>query len=228
MERGWRRTRLRLYPAKPKVGLRASRPDVYWHVDASILRLVDGTRVYLHAAIDNYSRRILAWRVEESLNPLATFHVLQEAAEGLGHPARATEVVMDSGVENVNSVVAPLFATDTLHRVLAQVDVNFSNSMIESWWRCLKHQWLYLHQLDSIATVRKLVEFYVSQHNTVMPHAAFAGLTPDEVYFGRTEGIVEELAEKRAAARVERVRRNREVTCPGCRPPTSMLKREAA
>ena len=100
--------------------------------------------------------------------------------------------------------------------------------MIESWWRSLKHQWLYLHTLDSVTTVRKLVEFYVEQHNTVMPHAAFNGLTPDEVYFGRDDGIVEMLVEQRAAARKERVRTNREVNCPGCQPAASTLKREAA
>ena len=226
-ERGWRRPRLRLYPAKPKVGVRASQPNAYWHVDASVLRLVDGTRIYLSAIIDNFSRRILAWSVEESLNPLTTFNILQEAAEGL-EGGDSANVVMDSGVENVNGTVDPLFDSDSLRRVLAQVDVTFSNSMIESWWRSLKHQWLYLHTLDSVATVRKLVEFYVEQHNTVMPHAAFNGLTPDEVYFGRDDGIVEMLVEQRAAARKERVRTNREVNCPGCQPAASTLKREAA
>ncbi len=82
-ERGWRRPRLRVYPAKLKVGIRASRPNEYWHIDASILRLVDGSRVYLHAVIDNFSRRILSWRVEERLNPLNTFEVLSEAAASI-------------------------------------------------------------------------------------------------------------------------------------------------
>ena len=44
-----------------------------------------------------------------------------------------------------------------------------SSSMIEAWWRVFKHQWLYLNTLDSIATVRKLIGFYVDQHNTVDP-----------------------------------------------------------
>lgn len=59
-ERGWRRLRKRVSPAKPKVGIRATRPNESWHIDASIIRLVDGTRVYLHAVIDNDSRRILS------------------------------------------------------------------------------------------------------------------------------------------------------------------------
>ncbi len=69
----------------------------------------------------------------------------------------------------------PFFEGDALNRVLAHIDVSFSNSMIEAWWRSLKHQWLFLRQLDNIATVKKLVEFYVAEHNTVMPHSAFHG-----------------------------------------------------
>jgi hypothetical protein len=63
---GWRRPRLRMHPAKPKVGLRTTRANETWHIDTTVIRLLDGTRVYLHAVIDNFSRRILAWRIAET------------------------------------------------------------------------------------------------------------------------------------------------------------------
>lgn len=62
-DRGWRRPRRRLYPAKPKIGVRATRPNEYWHIDVTVIRLITGVKVYLHAVIDNFSRRILAWRL---------------------------------------------------------------------------------------------------------------------------------------------------------------------
>ena len=46
---GWRRPRLRVHPAKPKIGLRTTRPDEMWHIDTTVIRLLDGTRAYLHA-----------------------------------------------------------------------------------------------------------------------------------------------------------------------------------
>jgi hypothetical protein len=73
----------------------------------------------------------------------------------------------DAGVENVNAEVDDLITTGVLRRVLAFTELRFSNSMIEAWWRSLKHQWLYLHPLDSVATVRRLVEFYVHEQNDV-------------------------------------------------------------
>jgi putative transposase len=70
-------------------------------------------------------------------------------------------VLADAGVENVNAQVDALIAMGLLRRVLAFTELKFSNSMIEAWWRSLKHQWLFLHSLDSVTTVRRLVEFYV-------------------------------------------------------------------
>ena len=43
--------------------------------------------------------------------------------------------------------------------------------------------------LDTTASVRRLVEFYVREYNQVMPHWAHKGLTPDEVYFGTGTGV---------------------------------------
>lgn len=62
-ERGWRRPRGRVHPKAPHDGVCATRPDEIWHIDTTLIRLLDGTRAYLHAVIDNYSRRILAWRI---------------------------------------------------------------------------------------------------------------------------------------------------------------------
>jgi hypothetical protein len=84
--------------------------------------------------------------------------------------------------------------TDGLvHRVLAQVEVSFSNSMIEAFWRSLRHQWLYLHSLDTFTQLGGLIDFYVEEHNTQMPHHAFVGQTPDEVYFDQADRVRDRL-----------------------------------
>jgi len=88
--------------------------------------------------------------------------------------------------------------------------------MIESWWRSLKHGWLYINHLDSMATLRKLLEFYVAEHNEVMPHSAFDGQTPDEMYLGRGDVVPDELARRRREARTTRMEQNRNVACCGC------------
>jgi len=57
--------------------------------------------------------------------------------------------------------------------------------------------WLYLNQLDSVGTVRKLVAFYVEQHNLQLLHSAFNDEIPDEMYFGTGDQIPKQLATAR-------------------------------
>ena len=159
--------------------------------------------------IDNYSRRILAWKIATSLTPGGTCDVLREAAH-------SQTVVIDSGVENINHEVSALEADGFIRRILALVEVDYSNSMIEAFWRSLRHQWLYINTLDSEAALNRLVAFYVEQHNGVLPHSAFRGQTPDEVYFGTAPNLFDELATARYKARHKRIQANRDLACKDC------------
>ena len=89
-------------------------PNEAWHVDTTIIKLLDGTKAYLHAVIDNYSRKILAWTVSDTMSPSSTCHVLVDAAKQL--PGVTTHVIMDSGSENLNGIVDPLFNSSTVRR----------------------------------------------------------------------------------------------------------------
>jgi len=212
----WRRPRLRVHPAKPKVGLRASAPNKIWHVDMTLIRLLDGTRAYLHAVIDNFSRRILAWKVSSTFNPSTTAELLLTAASGLAD--EKPTLLVDGGVENYHSAVDKLVDSGLLQRLLAMTDISFSNSLIESWWRGLKHQWLYLNTLDTVSRLEKLVAFYVDEHNTRLPHSAFRGQTPNEMYFGTGAHIPAELDAAKKVARQSRMELNRATWCPTCQP----------
>lgn len=202
-----------MHPAKPKVGVRASQPNESWHLDATVIRLLDGTKVFLHRVIDNFSRRILAWRTCKRLTPTTTAAILREAAANLGI---APTLVTDSGVENLNGQVDALVNDGVINRVLALVEVAYSNSLIEAYWRSLKHEWLYLNAMDDVKALEKLVAFHVQQHNSVMPHSAFRGQTPDEVYFGRGDHVPDELAAARTKARQKRLAANRALSCSTC------------
>ena len=211
----WRRPRLRIHPAKPKVGIRSSAPNQIWHVDTTLIRLLDGTRTYLHALIDNFSRRILAWKVSASFDPSTTAELLLSAASGLVD--KKPTLLVDGGVENFNSAVDKLVDSGLLQRLLAQTEISFSNSLIESWWRALKHQWLYLNTLDTVSRLEKLVAFYVEEHNTRLPHSAFRGQTPDEMYFDTGDRVPDELEAAKKIARQSRMTLNRATSCDTCR-----------
>ena len=109
-----------------------------------------------------------------------------------------------------------------LKRIIAQTDLRFSNSMIEAFWRTLKHNWCYLNSIDNITTLTRLIGFYIEEHNKALPHAAFPGQTPDEMYFGTGEDVPVKLADARAVAIAARLEANREATCESCEYPAVM------
>ena len=164
--------------------------------------------------IDNFSRRILAWKVTPTFDAAATAKILLTASKGVDHGVPT--VLADGGTENFNGPVDELIDSGLLHRVLARTEITYSNSMIESWWRVLKHQWLYLNTLDTVRAVENLVAFYVQEHNSRLPHSAFCGQTPDEMYFRTGDSIPEELEAARREARRARTEANRKQECDGC------------
>lgn len=115
----WRRPRLRVHPKTPSVGVRASRPDELWHIDTTVIRLLDGTRAYLQAVIDNDSRRILAWRVADRSTAANSVAVLLAASGQATSLDGTPDVLADAGVENVNAQVDALVRAGIVRRLLA-------------------------------------------------------------------------------------------------------------
>ena len=214
---GWRRPRKRIHPRPSRIGIRSLRIGELLHIDVTVIRLLDGSKVFVQAVIDNFSRRILAWRIGPTLESARTASVLREAVRVLvERGATAVTLIADSGVENVNAAVDGALGETGVTRLLAQVEVAWSNSMIEAWIRSLKHNWLFLNSLGSLGAVERLVAFYVRQHNEVMPNAALGGRTPDEVFRGEVTDLAERLREKHKVAMAERLAANRRLQCSDC------------
>jgi putative transposase len=126
--------RASVHPAKPTAGIRASQPNEIWHLDVTVIRLLNGMKLCLHGVVDNISRRLLAWKLEERFSPTTTCEVLAEAAKCLPEARSEVTLLTDSEVENVNETVDELLLSKVLERVLAQVEIVESTSLIESWW----------------------------------------------------------------------------------------------
>jgi len=146
----------------------------------------DGTKAFIQAIIDNASRFIVAHQVAADYGGLRTKTLLDcalaKAREAGFH--LTPNVWCDSGVENLNANVDALVCQKEIRRTVAQLDVSQSNSMIEAFFRRLKHAWLFVHPLPDLETALKLTDSYVNDHNELIPHYSLAGATPAEIFFG--------------------------------------------
>jgi putative transposase len=159
---GLARPRARVHPKRPRVGLRAKAPAEWLHIDVSVLRLRDGAKAYLQAVVDNFSRRVLSFAVTPHVGGEHTKAMLVRAIADLPEGAEP-KLMSDGGSENAIARTDFTLASAFEH-IVAQADVAFSNSMVEALWSQMKHRWLFLHTLDSIETVERLVALYVRDH----------------------------------------------------------------
>lgn len=214
-----RRPGKRVYPAKPKIGIRASAPNKIWHLDLTVIKLVDGTRAYIQCIIDNYSRYVIAHSVSLSYGGHQTKELLEKAlanAKSMTGDEKPL-VFVDSGCENINSDVEELVEREMIDRIIALIDVDFSNSMVEALFRRLKHAYLYMQNLTSFNTLVSKTEYYLDQHNNHIPHSALSGATPIEVFLASwTEDKVENLQNLYIEARRNRMLENRSASCGTC------------
>ena len=178
-QEGFRRPSRTKYFVKPKTGVRASRPNQIWHIDISVFRVKE-TKYYIQAIRDNFSRLILAYTVSDSYGGASTKKLLEEALKFAKntHP----EVFVDKGPENLNKDVDELIKTGFISRIIAQLDVVYSNSLIESFFNQLKNRYLYYEDINTPLKLQKCVDFYVQQQNEVIPMMSLNGTTPIQAY----------------------------------------------
>ncbi len=191
-------------------------PNEWWHVDVTIIRLLDGTRAYLHAVVDNYSRRVLAWTLETRLCAEGTRKILAEARQALADGTKVS-ILTDGGSENLIVRQDADLAAVAEH-VVAQVDVVQSNSTVEALWSQLRHRWLYLHQLDSLGGLEELIRKYFLDHNSLIPRVELGRRTPDEAYRAEELDLADRLRVQHADARARRIADNRARSCSACEP----------
>lgn len=214
-----RRPRERLYPQKPKLGIRASSPCEIWHLDQSIIRLNDGTKAFIQSIIDNYSRFVLAWDVTLNYGGAVTKSLLEKSLEKskeLGIEI-IPNVYVDSGTENLNKEIDSLILEGKMTRTIAQIDIEFSNSMVESLFLRLKHNYQYLKNLSNFETLKTHVDDYLIESNNKIPHNVLKGTTPLEVITNHWTSVEQDkLKEQGRVAREERILQNRSSECKTC------------
>lgn len=159
--------------------LAIERPNQVWAADITYIPMARGF-VYLVAIIDWYTRKVLAWRLSNTLS--ADFCV--EALEiALGQYDRPEIFNTDQGCQ---------FTGVEFTRVLKQHEIRISmdgkgrwrdNVFIERLWKSVKYEEVYLHAYDTVSAARAGLSRYFTFYNTRRPHRALDRRTPDAVYF---------------------------------------------
>lgn len=178
----WGRPRKNKIKKTDRVGIRAKCPNEIWHVDVTQVKIMKSVVIYIQAIYDNFSRYVLAWKVSTEINAMNTVELIkmakQKACE-LGNK-NLPVIISDGGGENDNYKVLNFINSKNIKRMIARVDIHFSNSMVESLFRMLKSNFLRHESLRNFHDVERKIDFFFTEHNEVIPRYRFKGATPKE------------------------------------------------
>lgn len=185
MEALYRKPRLSVPHPKHKIypyllrGMKIDRANQAWAIDITYVPLAKGY-VYLVAIIDWASRKVLSWRLSNTMDTSFCLDALEEAIDRFGRP------------EIFNSDQGSQFTSEAFTSKLKEHGIKISmdgkgrwvdNVFIERLWRSLKYEEVYLKAYDSIPVARKEIGIYFDFYNKRRWHQSFNRRFPDEIYW---------------------------------------------
>jgi putative transposase len=159
-------------------GIDVIRPNQVWSADITYVRLSRGF-VYLVAIIDWYSRKVLSWRLSNTMDSTFCIDCLEQALQDYGRP------------EIFNSDQGSQFTSDAFTSALKANEIMISmdgrgraldNIFVERLWRNVKYEDVYLHGYATISELWVGLTNYFVFYNTERRHQALNYRTPDVVY----------------------------------------------
>ncbi|TKZ18133.1 IS3 family transposase [Shimia litoralis] len=159
------------------------RPNQVWCADITYIPMRRGF-LYLVAIMDWYSRKVLAWRLSNSMDADFCVEALKEALANHGTP------------EIFNSDQGSQFTSGAWIDVLMDAKIKISmdgkgawrdNRMIERLWRSLKYECVYLNAFETGSEMRAGIGKWLTYYNSERPHSTHGVLTPNEAYENKTE-----------------------------------------
>ncbi len=163
-------------------------PNQVWCADVTYIPMRRGF-LYLVAIMDWMSRKVLAWRLSNTMDADFCVAALEEAIARFGRP--------DIFNTDQGSQFTSFAFTNTLRDAGIRISMDgrgrwMDNVFIERLWRSLKYECVFLNAFETGSEARTGIGRWISYYNADRPHSALGGRTPDEVY--ATQANEEKLA----------------------------------
>jgi putative transposase len=155
-----------------------TRPNQVWCADVTYIPMRRGF-LYLVAIMDWASRKILAWRLSNTMEADFCVAALEEAIARYGRP--------DIFNTDQGSQFTSFAFTTTLKDAGIRISMDgrgrwMDNVFIERLWRSLKYECVFLNAFETGSEARAGIGRWIGYYNADRPHSALAGSTPDEAY----------------------------------------------
>ena len=158
--------------------LEITRPNHVWAADITYIPMQRGF-VYLFAVLDWASRRVLAWRLSNTLTTDFCLDAVQEAITRYGTPAIFHT---DQGCQFTSQEFTGLLKDHGIQISMDGTGCWRDNVFVERLWKSLKYEEVYLHAYETVSAAQQGLARYLTFYNQTRPHRALDGHTPNGVY----------------------------------------------
>jgi putative transposase len=163
---------------KNTISIRAERAHQIWHADITMFTTADQARHYIYLVADNFSRKIVAWKIARTVNAAFREQTIEDALRNVRVPLQNISLITDGGHENkIQEFLSTIGQPIRQHTAL--VDVHYSNSLIEAHNKLIKYNYLYRMDITDGSRLEKVFLKIVKDFNN-RPHISLNGLTPNE------------------------------------------------
>jgi putative transposase len=176
----------RVYPYLLR-NLIIDRPNQVWTADITYIPMSRGF-MYLVAVMDWYSRKILSWRVSNTLDSEFCVEAVVEALKRYD----AQEILnTDQGAQFTSRSFIDVLDSDKIRISMGSKGRVHDNIFIERLWWTLNYRYLYLHSFNNGSELKKGLGDWFFFYNQERSHQALDDLTPDEVYYSLPHPLAE-------------------------------------
>lgn len=158
--------------------LEITRPNHVWAADITYIPMKRGF-VYLFAVLDWASRRVLAWRLSNTLTTDFCLDAVQEAITRYGTPAIFNT---DQGCQFTSQEFTGLLKDHGIQISMDGKGCWRDNVFVERLWKSIKYEEVYLHAYETVSAAQQGLARYLTFYNQTRPHRALDGHTPNGVY----------------------------------------------
>lgn len=158
-----------------------NKPDQVWATDITYIPWSKG-HVYLVAILDWHTRAVLGWRLSNTMDVRFCLDALGDAISVAG----CVPEILNTDQGSQFTSVEWLSAVESLE-IRVSMDGKGcwqDNVLIERLWRSVKHEWVLLHEYNTLPELEALLGEWIERYNHWRPHTANDGKTPWEVYRG--------------------------------------------
>ncbi|WP_371258969.1 IS3 family transposase [Ectothiorhodospira sp. BSL-9] len=157
------------------------RPNQVWATDVTFIPMARGF-MYLVAIMDWHSRRVLSWRVSNTLDTDFCIDALEEALARHGRPEIFNT---DQGCQFTSKAFTQVLKDHKIQISMDGKGCYQDNIFVERLWRSVKYECVYLKAFDNGVHLRQDLKQYFTWYNAERPHQGLDDATPDEVYFNQ-------------------------------------------